>query len=269
MEKKTKILIVDDDPDTLEVYAQIFGHEGYDVDVAGTAKEGLRLARECHPALVLLDVILPDASGIEVCQQIKSDPELAGTFVINLSAVQTSSTFQADALNAGADGYLTKPVAYEELVARVRALLRLGDGAETQVAERIERELDSLDKMAAPPRAAITSRLYGVQPLRESSPKLFDDMVRAYSNLLEMALEQRAYKVDHEVSDKLRALVERLGFLKAGPRDVVDIHSSALRKKVEAATPQMAQVYLEEGRVRVLECMGYLVSYYRMRSLGA
>lgn len=150
-------------------------------------------------------------------------------------------------------------------MARVRALLRLGDGAGAQT---VARELRALDQIAAP-RAAIASQLYGVQPLRESSPKVFEDMVRSYSNVLDLALEQRVYKVDYEVSERLRALVERLGFLKARPRDVVEIHSAALKKRVTGATPQKAQVYLEEGRIRVLEFMGYLVSYYRVRSLGA
>jgi hypothetical protein len=63
-------------------------------------------------------------------------------------------------------------------------------------------------------------------------------------------------------------IADRLGFLRAGPRDVVDIHITALKEKSSGATPQKNKAYAEEGRIKVLELMGLLVSYYRNRSLG-
>jgi circadian clock protein KaiB len=65
------------------------------------------------------------------------------------------------------------------------------------------------------------------------------------------------------LSDRLRALANELGFLNAGPRDVVELHAGALRSRIESVTPQRAQAYVEEARVVVLELMGYLVAYYR------
>jgi hypothetical protein len=94
-------------------------------------------------------------------------------------------------------------------------------------------------------------------------------MVERYGVLLDLALEERAYKVEHNVSGGFVFLVERLGFLKAGPRDVVDIHSATLKKKAKESNPARAQAYVEEGRLTVLELMGHLLSYYRTRSMAA
>ena len=78
-----------------------------------------------HPDIVLLDVMLPDATGVELCRQIKADERLQDIFVILWSGVQVSSDYQADALNAGADGYIVKSVSNEEFLARVRSVVRI------------------------------------------------------------------------------------------------------------------------------------------------
>jgi len=80
---------------------------------------------------------------------------------------------------------------------------------------------------------------------------------------MDLALEQQAYKVEHDISGKLRTIAEELGYFKAGPRDVVEIHSSALRKKTSETSHARAQAYAEEGRMMVLQLMGHLASYYR------
>ena len=124
-----KILVVDDDPDLLLLTTQLLRKAGYEVGQASTGKECLEILLRDHPDLVLLDVMLPDMTGIELCRHIKSDERLRSTFVILLSGVQTSSEYQADGLNVGADGYLVKPVSNKELLARVQAMLRI-KGAE-------------------------------------------------------------------------------------------------------------------------------------------
>jgi hypothetical protein len=111
--------------------------------------------------------------------------------------------------------------------------------------------------------------LFGAAPLREALPQVFQELVERYSVLLDLALEQRAYKVEHNVSEGFHILVEHLGFLKAGPRDVVDIHSAALKKRTSGTNPFKAQAYVEEARLAVLELMGHMVSYYRNHSMGA
>ncbi len=117
------ILVVDDYADALDATSRILGREGYQVAQATDGTTALQLVRELRPQLVLLDVGLPDLSGLEVLRRIRSEPALAGTSVVLLSS-QKSPAQQAAGLEAGADGYIATPVDATELVARVRLHLR-------------------------------------------------------------------------------------------------------------------------------------------------
>jgi diguanylate cyclase (GGDEF)-like protein/PAS domain S-box-containing protein len=125
MGKNTRILVVDDDRDLLSLTSEVLARSGYEVLVAATGKECLEAVKAHHPDLVLLDVVLPDETGVEICRQIKGNQQLSGTFVILISGVQVSSDYQADALNVGADGYIVKPISNKELIARVQAMERI------------------------------------------------------------------------------------------------------------------------------------------------
>lgn len=121
-----------------------------------------------------------------------------------------------------------------------------------------QRELDSLETFAEK-QVAETS----LPPLRERMPDRFDELVVFWEKLLDKAIEQRTYDVEHAISNDLRTLAEYIGFLKVGPRDVMDIYLAALKNRISGRSTPKAQVYLEEGRVMVLELMGYLVGFYR------
>jgi PAS domain S-box-containing protein len=125
MRTNTRILLVDDNLALLEVISKLLGAKGYEVSTASTGLEGLRLARQWLPDLVLLDVQLPDLDGFEVCRRIKSDPALLDVFVILLSGEATSASQKAGGLDTGADEYLTKPLDAQELMARIRTTARL------------------------------------------------------------------------------------------------------------------------------------------------
>jgi PAS domain S-box-containing protein len=129
--------------------------------------------------------------------------------------------------------------------------------------EQLKRELCSLERLTSSAQTNVTAQAFGLASLREGLPATFNQLVKRYGELIELALEQRAYKVNHNIPEELCLLAERLGFLKTGPRDVVEIHSKALKIKTKGASPQKAQAYAEEGRLLVLELMGYLASYYR------
>jgi hypothetical protein len=118
------------------------------------------------------------------------------------------------------------------------------------------------------PHAAVAAQSLGLTPLREGLPELFDELVQHYGELLDLALEQRVYKVNYQLSENLRALGDQLGFIKAGPRDVVQIHHAALLKKAANVTVSKSRAYIEEGRLLILELMGNLVSYYRNYTLS-
>ena len=118
------ILVVDDNPLVLLGTSRVLRAAGYTVIEASTGEEGLRLVRERRPDLVLMDVCLPGISGLEAVQEIKADPELATIFVVIISASATSSERQAGGLDVGAEGYIVRPIPYQELLARVNAFLR-------------------------------------------------------------------------------------------------------------------------------------------------
>ncbi|MGD0233087.1 MAG: diguanylate cyclase [Syntrophorhabdales bacterium] len=137
MDKSTRILVVDDDPDLLELTSEILRRAGYEVLEASTGKECLEAVRAHHPDLVLLDVVLPDVTGVQVCKQIKGDQQLRGTLVILISGLRVSSDYQADALNVGADGYIVKPISNKELLARVQAMERIKRAEEALQASEV------------------------------------------------------------------------------------------------------------------------------------
>ena len=127
MNQTTRILVVDDEPEILRVFTQILNNAGYEVLTAATGRDGLRLAREERPDLVLLDVLLPDFNGMAVCKQIKGDPILKDVFVVLISGGATSTTHKVEGLASGADDYMVKPLDPDELLARIQTILRLRD----------------------------------------------------------------------------------------------------------------------------------------------
>lgn len=119
------ILNVDDDAANLYAKSRILQRAGYEVIEAGTGLDALRLVRETRPQLVLLDVKLPDITGLEVCQRIKEDPLTSHIMVLQISASHVTAPDRVLGLERGADSYLTEPVENTELLATVQALLRL------------------------------------------------------------------------------------------------------------------------------------------------
>jgi PAS domain S-box-containing protein len=119
------ILNVDDQEPGRYAKRRILERAGYTVVDACSGADTLRLLEEVHPALVLLDVRMPDMSGIDVCRRIKSLPEHADTMVLHVSASKVTGDDRVRGFEVGSDGYLVEPVEQEELLASVRALLRL------------------------------------------------------------------------------------------------------------------------------------------------
>ncbi|MFN7131375.1 MAG: response regulator, partial [Myxococcales bacterium] len=117
------ILNVDDNDANRYVVTRILQRAGFRVLEAATGAQALALAQQ-KPALIILDVKLPDISGFEVCRRVKANPETASVSVLHLSASFVESEARTQGLDGGADGYLTRPVEAPELIASVRALLR-------------------------------------------------------------------------------------------------------------------------------------------------
>jgi two-component system alkaline phosphatase synthesis response regulator PhoP len=115
-----KVLVVDDDTKTVELVKLYLNRDGYKVLVAYDGNEALRLARESHPDLIVLDLMLPGCNGLEVCRTIRNESDVP---IIMLTA-RTTEDDKLTGLDLGADDYVTKPFSPRELAARVRAVLR-------------------------------------------------------------------------------------------------------------------------------------------------
>jgi two-component system phosphate regulon response regulator PhoB len=122
-----RILIVEDEPDLAQVLEYNLKDAGHKVHVAGRGAEGLRLAREKRPDLVLLDLMLPDIAGTEVCKQLKADPSLRGIQVVMLTA-KGEEIDRVLGFELGADDYVVKPFSVRELLLRIQAILRRSAG---------------------------------------------------------------------------------------------------------------------------------------------
>jgi len=125
MEASGQILIIGGDQGASSSEARLLRQAGYTVRVAAEAAEGLRLATELPPDLILLHVDLPDADGLEVCRRLKADPQSAESLLLLIGHEGGISDERADGLEAGADGYLIRPVSERDLLTRIEIMLRL------------------------------------------------------------------------------------------------------------------------------------------------
>ena len=119
----TRILVVEDDRDIADLVAYHLSRAGLRADIVSTGSEVLDHVRRDTPALVVLDLMLPGLSGLEICRLMRADPRLASTPIIMLTA-RADEEDRVRGLELGADDYVTKPFSPKELVARVRAVLR-------------------------------------------------------------------------------------------------------------------------------------------------
>jgi len=122
-EEKSKILLVDDEPDILEFISYNLEKEGFTVYTASNGREALKLAEKIQPHLILLDLIMPEMDGITACEEIRKITTLQNTLIAFLTA-RGEDYSQIAGFEAGADDYITKPIRPKVLVSRVKALLK-------------------------------------------------------------------------------------------------------------------------------------------------
>ncbi len=123
MSAAKKVLLVEDDEGTRELFSHYLGNEGYEVKGAADGRAGLEAARVQRPDLVVLDLMLPELHGIGVCQALKADPLTRHAKVLIVS-VKGFPADRKQAAQAGCDGFLAKPVDRKDFVAAVRGLLK-------------------------------------------------------------------------------------------------------------------------------------------------
>ena len=139
-----KILLVDDEPDILEILEYNLRKEGYEVVTADNGEEGLLRAEEESPDLIVLDIMMPVMDGVEVCRKLRADPRYDNTVITFLTAREEDYS-QIAALDTGGDDYITKPISPRVLLSRVKALVRRGAlGGERAAEEPTVLEIEDL-----------------------------------------------------------------------------------------------------------------------------
>jgi two-component system, OmpR family, response regulator len=208
-----KLLLVEDDPRIVSFIESGLSAEGHVLDVVGTGARGLALAREFGYPLMILDRMLPDMDGVEVCRQLRQ--ERVGTRILMLTAKDALGD-KIGGLRAGADDYITKPFSFAEFVARIEALLRRSD------LRRHEPELRVADLVLNP----TTRRVARGSRAIELTPK-------------EYALLRYLMENAGTVLSRSQILNNNWGYGFDPGTKVVDVYIRYLRKKVDEgeATP--------------------------------
>jgi CheY-like chemotaxis protein len=272
------ILVVDDDPAITAGTARLLSRDGYSIIQANSGEQALCLAAQLLPDLILLDVMLPDIDGLEVCRRLKADQRTSQAFVVLCSALRTDGNAVVQGVDAGADGYVSRPIENRELLARVQAYLRHKTtidalrNSERYWREQFERERQAgydaeilALSQSATGTLPVSARLLGVGPLSETAPATFAQLRAEYESALGQALEQRMFRVENVVTHALRDLAERLFQLRAGARDVTELHYRALSARAAGEPPGRARALMEAGRLTLLELMGRVLNAYRSR----
>ena len=220
---KERILVIEDDEAIVKVLRRGLAYEGYQVDTALDGESGLVLARDHHPDLVVLDWMLPGMDGLEVCQRLRAG---GGIPVLMLTAKDTLQD-RIMGLDAGADDYLVKPFELDELLARVRALLRRTQPERAPILTFADLTLDTSTRQAI--RKGRTISL---------TAKEYD--------LLELFLRHPRQVLTREM------IFDRVwGYDFGGESNVLDVYIRYLRQKLEA-----------EGEVRLIHTargVGYVL----------
>jgi DNA-binding response OmpR family regulator len=206
----TKIVVIYDERSVQDVVSAYLQKDGFTVFVAGSGSEGLALAERMRPALIVLDLMLPDVSGETVCSEIRSRSDVP---ILMLTA-KAGEDDRVAGLLSGADDYLVKPFSPRELVARVRAVLRRSQGAEVPLVPVLSFDDGRLE---------IDTQQYTVR----RNGEVVDLTPNEYRLLTALATYPgRAYS-RLELVDRVQ------GYDFAGDERTIDVHVKNLRKKIE------------------------------------
>lgn len=178
------------------------------------------------------------------------------------------------AMKAGAEDFIVKEDINPNLLIRsiVYSMERKKLRKQLEYArleQQQKRENQRYDDFFNTKNTSITAQLFGDDPVAKSVPELFNRLVTLYEAFIDLAVEEQIYKVNNNLSREVMLFSEQLGFLKATPQDIVEVHSQALKNKMKVFNPQKLKVYTEEARLLLIEIMGYLAMHYRKYCIGA
>ncbi len=220
-----RVLVVDDEPTLAELVTMALRYEGWEVRSAGNGMTAVRLARDFRPDVVVLDVMLPDLSGLDVLRRLREHtPNLPVLFLTAKDAVED----RIAGLTAGGDDYVTKPFSLEEVVLRLRALLR-----RTQVAESV----------------AGSTLTVGDLTLDEDSREVYRGGTPVELTATEFELLRFLMRNARKVLSKAQILDRVWHYDFGGQANIVELYISYLRKKIDAGREPMIHTLRGAGYV--------------------
>lgn len=219
---RERILVIEDDAQILQFLRRGLAYEGYQVDTAEDGQQGLILARDNPPDVVILDWMLPGLDGLEVCRRLRS----GGSVPILMLTAKDSVADRVEGLDAGADDYLVKPFAFEELLARVRALLRrrTPEGPDVLVFSDLALDTGTHQAFRGERAIELTAKEYELLELFMRHPRqvmtrdLIYDRVWGYdfggeSNIIEVYVRYLRQKTEAEGEPRLVHTVRGVGYV--------------------------------------------------------
>lgn len=266
--KGFRVLLIEDDPDdALLIREALAGMETAEIELYHETRleTGLRRLRAADTDLVLLDLSLPDGQGIATLHRLRrARPDRP---VVVLTGTDDTDT-ALRAVRSGAQDYLVKGRFSDDTLVRAmryaveRHQLRIRL-EEARQREQRERELRELDRLA--PAAACSGGCEPgeVAPLQERLPEAVEVLRRSYDRLLSGALENRLFRTGVDLSGAARDISQRLCGLGASARDVVALHTAVIQERTRGENPEKTRACLEEGRILLLQLLGYLADGYR------
>ena len=227
------VLVIDDDSNIVELISLGLKYEGFQVESSETGSDGLVAAQRLNPALIILDILLPDLDGLEVCNRLRSNPTTRDIPVLMLTAKDDVHD-RVTGLQKGADDYLAKPFNFEELVARIRAILRRArhtqgenGNADEQILTFEDLQLNTAthEVTRAGRQIELTSTEYNLLLLFMSHPR--------------------------QVLDRLTILNRVWGYDFMGETNIIEVYVRYLREKIEdtPSTPRLIQTIRGSGYI--------------------
>lgn len=267
-----RILLIEDTPSDARLLLEFFQpltNPIYRLIWVRSLANGLEHLEKERFDLILLDLHLPDSIGTHTFTRIHQQ---APTMPIIILSGMDDELLATRMVREGAQDYILKGQDSRTLIKHAvryaierQRLLNELDAARQR--EQEAREISALEQLARFTKTQITAQTYGFLPLHESAPDVFNLLLKRYQALMDLALEERIYHSERSISSELRKLADQLGSFHVGPRDIIELHTLALKNTTQQASPPKAQAYTEEGRLMVLELMGYLVTFYRRHAI--
>ena len=228
-----KVLVIDDDNNTIEFIKLGLKYEGFQVESSDTGADGLVAAQRLNPGLIILDILLPDLDGLEVCNRLRSNPTTRDIPILMLTA-KDDVRDRVTGLQQGADDYLAKPFDFDELVARIRAILRRVRHALGQNGDADEQILTFEDLQLNTATHEVTK---AGRPIELTSTE--------YNLLLLFMSHPR------QVLDRLTILNRVWGYDFMGETNIIEVYVRYLREKIEdtPSTPRLIQTIRGSGYI--------------------